>query len=119
MATFKELQDLALSLSEATEEPHFEKTSFRIKGTIFATYEKKTATACLKLSLEHQSVFSSANEKAIYPVPNSWGSKGWTFVELKHIGKGHLSELLAAAYLEVTRKKKPKPPAKSIVKKAK
>lgn len=31
MITFKELQQIALSLPEAYEEPHFEKTSFRIK----------------------------------------------------------------------------------------
>lgn len=119
MVTFKELRALALSLSEVTEEPHFEKTSFRIKGAIFATYEKETALACVKLSLDDQSLFSSANKKMIYPVANWWGTKGWTFVELTRIEKGHLSELLRAAYAEVNRKKKPRSTTNSIPKKSK
>lgn len=32
-----QVQKLALSLPEATEEPHFDRTSFRIHGKIFAT----------------------------------------------------------------------------------
>jgi hypothetical protein len=32
-----EVRRFALSLPEATEEPHFEKTSFRVGGKIFAT----------------------------------------------------------------------------------
>jgi hypothetical protein len=33
----EEARRFALSLPEATEEPHFEKSSFRIRGKIFAT----------------------------------------------------------------------------------
>lgn len=118
MVTFKELRDLALSLSETTEEPHFEKTSFRTNGKIFATYENRTDTACVKLSLEDQSIFSSASDKVIYPVANSWGTKGWTLVELRHIDKKKVSVLLKSAYLEVNRRKTPKPAAKSSSKKS-
>ena len=32
-----EARKFALSLPEATEEPHFEKSSFRVRGKIFAT----------------------------------------------------------------------------------
>ena len=105
MVSFKELRDLALSLPDTTEEPHFDKTSFRIRGGIFATYERKSDKACVKLSLDDQSVFSSAGEPAIYPVANSWGAKGWTFAELKKIDKQKASELVKAAYLEVSQKK--------------
>jgi hypothetical protein len=35
--TFDEVRTLAMELPEATEEPHFEMTSFRIRGRIFAT----------------------------------------------------------------------------------
>jgi len=34
---FADLRDLALALPLATEEPHFDYVSFRIKGKIFAT----------------------------------------------------------------------------------
>ena len=119
MATLRELRDMAFSLPETMEEPHFEKTSFRIKGTIFATYDQKNGTACLKLSPDDQSIFSSANGKIIYPVGNSWGKKGWTIVELQHVKKESLSELVTAAYMEASRKKKPKPPFKPVRKKSK
>ena len=119
MATFTEFRNLALSLPEATEQPHFEKTSFRIKGAIFATYEKKTATACVKLSLDDQSFFSSAKEKRIYPVANSWGTKGWTLVESESLGKARFIELFKGAYSEVTRKKNPKSPENPVSKKPK
>lgn len=36
MITLDTLRHLALSLPETTEEPHFEKTSFRVKKKIFA-----------------------------------------------------------------------------------
>ena len=33
----REARRFALSLPEATEEPHFDKASFRVRGRIFAT----------------------------------------------------------------------------------
>jgi predicted DNA-binding protein (MmcQ/YjbR family) len=50
MVSFETLRKLALSFPETTEEPHFEKTSFRVKKKIFATYDGKNKTACVKLS---------------------------------------------------------------------
>lgn len=34
---FDEAREYALTLPETTEEPHFERTSFRVRGKIFAT----------------------------------------------------------------------------------
>lgn len=46
----------ALSLPEATEEPHFEKTSFRVKKKIFVSIRQTTsfAKANLLLNLCHE-----------------------------------------------------------------
>ena len=38
MASVDFLKKVALSFAETQEAPHFEKTSFRIKNKIFATY---------------------------------------------------------------------------------
>ncbi len=43
--TLEKLRTLALSFPESTEEPHFEKISFRVKKKIFATYDKKNDKA--------------------------------------------------------------------------
>lgn len=50
MLTFETLQDLALSFPETTEEPHFEKTSFRVKKKIFATFDAQNMRVSVKLS---------------------------------------------------------------------
>lgn len=96
--TFKQL---ALSFPEATEMPHFEKASFRIKNKIFATLDTAQQLVCLKLSLIDQSVFCAINSSIIYPVNNKWGKQGRTLVQLKKVKKNLLKEMLSKACLTV------------------
>jgi predicted DNA-binding protein (MmcQ/YjbR family) len=103
MISFAKFQKLALSFQHATEEPHFEKTSFRLKKKIFATYDAKKNRACLKLSLKDQDLFSVYDKNIIYPVPNSWGKQGWTFVELKNVPANMFADALKAAYTEIAK----------------
>ena len=49
MITIETFRTLALSFENATEEPHFEKTSFRINKKIFATLDIKNEKVVLKL----------------------------------------------------------------------
>ena len=105
MDNYKTLKVYALSLPETSEQSHFEKTSFRVKKKIFVTYETKANQACVKLSVIDQDVFSLAGNDAIYPVPNKWGQKGWTLVELEKVGEELLKEVVLAAYCEVAPKK--------------
>jgi len=39
VTTLARVRELALALPEATEAPHFQRTSFRVRGKIFATAE--------------------------------------------------------------------------------
>ncbi len=103
--TLQQLRTFALSLPETTEEPHFEKTSFRVKKKIFATYDEKHNRACVKLSEADQDVFSMIDKPAIYPVPNKWGKQGWTFIELHQVHKDVLIDMLTTAYCTVAPKK--------------
>ncbi|HEY8401058.1 MAG TPA: MmcQ/YjbR family DNA-binding protein, partial [Cytophagaceae bacterium] len=59
------LRKQALSFPETTEEPHFEKTSFRVKKKIFASYDEKNNIACLKLSEMDQDLFSRIDRTVI------------------------------------------------------
>ena len=102
IATFRKL---ALSFPEATEEAHFEKTSFRVKKKIFATYDSENKRACLKLSEMCQSIFCLADKKNIFPVPNKWGKQGCTFIGMSKVRKELFLEALTAAYYEVAPKK--------------
>jgi hypothetical protein len=105
MVSVNTFRKLALSFPESTEEPHFEKTSFRVKKKIFATYDDKNKTACIKLSVIDQDVFSSLDKTVIYPVDNKWGKQGWTLIALKMVQKNLFTAALSTAYCEVAPKK--------------
>lgn len=105
MVSIDTFRNLALSFPEATEEPHFEKTSFRVRKKIFATYDQKNERACIKLSAIDQDVFSSADKTIIFPVDNKWGQQGWTIIEMENVNKDLLIDALTTAYCEVAPKK--------------
>ena len=105
MVSISTFRELALSFPEATEEPHFEKTSFRVKKKIFATFDEAKNRACIKLSEIDQDVFSSVEKTIIFPVPNKWGKQGWTFIEMKKVRREIFVDALTTAYCEVAPKK--------------
>ncbi len=105
MITIDILRELALSFPETTEEPHFEKTSFRVKKKIFATYDETKNRTCIKLSEIDQNVFSSADKTIIFPLDNKWGKQGWTLIEMSKVHKDLFIDALTTAYCEVAPKK--------------
>ncbi|NBW38203.1 MAG: MmcQ/YjbR family DNA-binding protein [Cytophagia bacterium] len=105
MVIIDTVRKLALSFPETTETPHFEKTSFRVKTKIFATYDEKNKRLCIKLSEIDQHVFSSANKTIVYPLDNKWGKQGWTLIEMKKVKKDLVTDALTTAYCEVAPKK--------------
>jgi hypothetical protein len=98
MITIQTFRDLALSLPETVELPHFERTSFRVNKKIFATLDLEKNLACLMLSEIDQSVFEAFDKTIIYPVPNKWGKKGATYVALDKVAKDVLEDALITAY---------------------
>ncbi|TPG39294.1 MmcQ/YjbR family DNA-binding protein [Flavobacterium pectinovorum] len=106
MITIETFRTLALSFPNATEEPHFEKTSFRINKKIFASFDAKNNRAVLKLNEIDQSVFSASSEMIFYPIPNKWGKQGWTIVELSKVRPEMFEDALIRSYENVARKKK-------------
>lgn len=104
MVTINTFRQLALSFPEASEEPHFEKQSFRVRKKIFATLSPDESTAVVKLSITEQSVFCSFDQLIVFPVKGSWGAQGWTTIELKKIRKDMLKDILTTAYCNVAPK---------------
>jgi predicted DNA-binding protein (MmcQ/YjbR family) len=96
---------LALSYPEVTEEPHFEKTSFRVKKKIFATYDAVMKRVCIKLSEIDQDIFSNADKAIIFPVENKWGKQGWTIIEMTQVSEELFVAALTTSYCEVAPKK--------------
>lgn len=105
MVSIDTFRKLALSFPETTEEPHFEKISFRVKKKIYATFDESKNRACLKLSEIDQDVFSSTDKTVIFPIPNKWGKQGWTFIEMKKVRKEIFLDAMTTAYCEVAPKK--------------
>jgi predicted DNA-binding protein (MmcQ/YjbR family) len=106
MVSIDEFRKLALSFLDATEVPHFEKNSFRIKNKIFATFDEKNNHAVLKLKEIDQSVFCTSSEKIFYPIPNKWGKQGWTIVELSRVRPEMFEDALIRSYENVASQKK-------------
>ncbi|MEO6135520.1 MAG: MmcQ/YjbR family DNA-binding protein [Ginsengibacter sp.] len=105
MVTLDSFRKLALSFPEASEEPHFDKISFRVKKKIFATCDDKNKRASIKLSELDQGVFCAGDRTIIYPVDNKWGTQGWTIIEMKRVHKDLFADALQTAYCEVAPKK--------------
>lgn len=116
MVTEASLRKLSLAFPEATEEPHFEKTSFRVKKKIFATYDKATNRACVKLTEADQYAFGLAAMGVVYPIANKWGKQGWTFVEMKKISASLFKEILITSYCTVAPSALAKPVADKFLK---
>lgn len=83
--TIDEFRTLALSLPHAIEKPHFDRASFRVdapRGKTIATMLEKDATANVFLSVDEQEMLIGAEPKIFSKVPNKWGDKGATTVQL-------------------------------------
>lgn len=105
--TTSAFKELALSFSGTVENPHFDRTAFKIINKwIFATLHEASGTANLKFSGTDQPIFCSFDKNAVYSVPNKWGLQGWTTFELEKIPKELILDALDTAYKEVL---KPRP----------
>ena len=91
-------------LPEALQQPHFEKTSFRVKKKIFATLDTRNKRVVVKLSDIDQSVFCKYDPEVIYPVPGAWGKQGWTIIELGKVRKTMFKDALLSGYCLVAPK---------------
>lgn len=105
MVDVETFRELALAFPEATEEPHFEKVSFRVGKKIFATLDLEKQTAVLKLTEEDQAKFLEMNDAVIYPVKGAWGKQGWTVVELSKVEPAVFQQALKTAFFTVAPKK--------------
>ncbi len=98
MVSIATVRKLALSFPETDEHPHFERKAFRVRKKIFATLLEKDKTLNLMLTPADQSVFCKINPAMIFPVPNKWGLKGATTVNLQKVSLAILKDALTVAY---------------------
>ncbi|MBK9149394.1 MAG: MmcQ/YjbR family DNA-binding protein [Flavobacteriales bacterium] len=96
-------RDLLLALPDVTEHAHFDKQAFRgitPKGKasrIFLTLWAEENRAVLMLDQEQQAELQARHPLVFLPVPNKWGEKGATYVELKACSTALFREGVKAA----------------------
>ena len=100
MVETETFRSIALAFKEVTEQPHFEKTSFRVRKKIFATVEATQRKAVLNLPEIDQSVFCLMGT-IFQAVPGAWGKKGWTEVDLEEVPYEILQDALTIAFCTV------------------
>ncbi|MBL7857746.1 MAG: MmcQ/YjbR family DNA-binding protein [Cyclobacteriaceae bacterium] len=105
MVTPAEAIAWALELPEAEQQPHVNKTSFRVRKRIFATLDMVTQHLVVKLNEVDQSIFTAGNATVIYPVAGAWGKKGWTQIELSKVRKSICHDALQTSYCLVAPQK--------------
>ncbi|MES2849744.1 MAG: MmcQ/YjbR family DNA-binding protein [Bacteroidota bacterium] len=105
MISISSFLKMALSFDEVTEQPHFEKTSFRVNKKIFITLDETKQIVVVKLTVEEQAVFCLYDKTVMYPVPGKWGLQGWTRIELKKVKKEMLLDALTVSYCNTAPKK--------------
>jgi hypothetical protein len=99
MTDMETARQIALSLPDTEEYDHFGRPAFKIKGKrTFATLWPAEKRMMVKLSLIDQSVFQSFDTTVFYPVPNKWGLKGATFVELSKVRLDMLQDAITTAW---------------------
>lgn len=100
----EEFKNLALSFPGSISQPHFDRIAFRVDGKmIFATLHEKNELANILLSPPEQQLFCHAY-KDLFPVPNKWGTRGWTTFEIKKLERALVLEALKSAYETVLKK---------------
>lgn len=98
-----EVRTLAMALPEVTEEPHFQYTSWRVKGKIFATAPPEGDVVHIFLD-EHETRAAADEAPAVCELL-PWGKKiAGLRVKLKAAKPADVGEWLAAAW----RRKAPK-----------
>ncbi len=120
MFSASSFRQTALAFSEVTEQPHFEKTSFRIKDKIFASMDSDNMRVTVKLPPNEQAVYLLMKPAFASPATGAWGKQGWTRFELTKVPAPVMREALKKAYETVAPVKKSlKPDLKAAIRKEK
>ena len=91
------VREIALSLQEVTEAPHFDYASFRVKGRIFATVPPDGSHVHLFVDEESRATALALQPEAIEPL--HWGSKVLGVrLELAKVEPALVAQLIRAAW---------------------
>lgn len=92
----REVRRWALALPEASEAPHFELASFRVKGKVFATLAPDGSYLNVFVDDEHREMMTAVDPKAYESL--QWGKIRYLHVNLPAAKARDIKALLRAAW---------------------
>lgn len=92
-----EFETYVLALEGTQSKPHFDRIAFKVRRN-FATLAPSGGTANLYLTLDEQQLRCSLQPELFQRIPNAWGDRGWTQVNLEAIDKQTLMQVLQVAW---------------------
>ena len=97
---------LAMTMPEASEAPHFEKSSFRVAKKIFATMgEGGDPHMVVKLTPDQQSMMGEVRPDVFSALPGRWGEQGWTRIAFEACDAETLHHALGMSWRNVAPKR--------------
>ena len=91
-----DVRQLALALPEATESPHFDRTSFRVRDKIFATVDPDGSGMNVFVDDEQREIMTKVDPTAYET--RMWGKTGYLHVHLKKAKARDVETLLQSAW---------------------
>ncbi|MES2034140.1 MAG: MmcQ/YjbR family DNA-binding protein [Pseudomonadota bacterium] len=101
------VRTIALSLPEAEEHPHFDRSSFRVRGKIFVTLPPPKGgpeLVVLKLPVMVKESLQQTDASAIVSLGN-WDKGGWTQLDIGRMDEHKLADLIRLAWRGVAPKR--------------
>ena len=91
-------RELALSLADASEAPHFHRVAFRTPRRTFATLDASVPDLNLPFDPELRDFYCEQEPAAFAPIPGGWGRMGHTRCDLNAVDEATLLSALMAAH---------------------
>jgi len=96
--TVARARELALSVGDVAEVPHFNRCAFRTTRKMFATLGENDRDINLMFNAEYQAFYCEQEPASFAPVPGGWGRMGATRCDLKAVDEATLLSALTAAH---------------------
>jgi len=103
--TGKQLRALALSLPEAVEKPHMQRTSFRLRDKIFLTMSADETHAALKIPSREYRYRLIAEQPDAFEDLGGWTRMGFVGIRLPRVERALMHELVIAAWRRIAPKR--------------
>lgn len=94
----EDVKNFALSFDAVGEKPHFNRMAFIVNKKIFATLSYEDKTLNLMFTPQVQMIFCPPQSDVIFAIPNGWGRKGATTINLNKANIKLVKSALQEAY---------------------